>query len=76
MIVEGADTPGGWGGVAYFRLHGTPRMYWSRYQPSYLARLSRLVRHLAESIDVWCVFDNTATGAAFENAWELRDLLA
>ena len=51
-------------------------MYWSRYQPSYLARLSRLVKHLAESTDVWCVFDNTATGAAFENAWELRDLLA
>ena len=76
VIVEGADTPGGWGGVAYFRLHGTPRMYWSRYQPSYLARLSRLVKHLAESTDVWCVFDNTATGAAFENAWELRDLLA
>ena len=21
---------------------------------------------------VWCVFDNTASGAAIENAWELR----
>jgi hypothetical protein len=22
--------------------------------------------------DRWCVFDNTASGGAFENAWELR----
>ena len=28
-----------------------------------------------ESVDVWCVFDNTATGAALDNAWELRRLL-
>jgi uncharacterized protein YecE (DUF72 family) len=25
--------------------------------------------------EVWCVFDNTASGAAIENAWELRQRL-
>jgi hypothetical protein len=24
---------------------------------------------------VWCLFDNTASGAALENAWELQQLL-
>ena len=39
-----------------------------------------LSRHLAATIgrlstaeQVWCVFDNTASGAAIENAWELRE---
>lgn len=27
----GAEIPGGWNGMVYFRLHGAPRMYWSRY---------------------------------------------
>ena len=29
-IVPGAGTPGGWNGIAYYRLHGSPRVYWSR----------------------------------------------
>ena len=75
-ITEGSHAPGGWNGLAYFRLHGAPRMYWSRYEPSYLSRLATLVRQISESVDVWCVFDNTASGAAMENAWELRQLLS
>jgi uncharacterized protein YecE (DUF72 family) len=50
-------------------------MYWSRYDARYLSRLAMLVRQVSESVDVWCVFDNTATGAALENAWELQQLL-
>ena len=74
-ITDGANAPGGWGGIAYFRLHGAPRMYWSRYDASYLSRLAMLIRRMSESVDVWCVFDNTATGAALDNAWELQRLL-
>jgi len=70
-----ATQPDGWMGVAYFRLHGSPRMYWSRYDADYVTRLAANVRRLAECSDVWCVFDNTASGAALENAWELRNLL-
>jgi uncharacterized protein YecE (DUF72 family) len=74
-ISEESRAPGGWKGVAYFRLHGAPRMYWSRYEANDLSRLATLVRQSAESVDVWCVFDNTASGAAIENAWELQQLL-
>jgi uncharacterized protein YecE (DUF72 family) len=74
-IGEGAHAPGGWDGIAYFRLHGAPRMYWSRYDASYLLRLANLARQISASVDVWCVFDNTASGAAMDNAWELQQLL-
>ena len=69
-------TPGGWPGLAYFRLHGTPRTYWSSYGPAYLRRLAHEIRRLSERTDAWCVFDNTASGAAMENAWELMQMLA
>jgi uncharacterized protein YecE (DUF72 family) len=74
-IVEQSATPGGWDGLAYFRLHGSPRMYWSRYAADYLSRLANTARQLSRTIDVWCVFDNTASGSAFENAWELQELM-
>jgi uncharacterized protein YecE (DUF72 family) len=74
-ITAGANAPGGWDGIAYFRLHGAPRMYRSRYEASYLSRLATLIRQISESVDVWCIFDNTASGAAMENAWELQQLL-
>jgi uncharacterized protein YecE (DUF72 family) len=75
-ITADSVAPGGWNGLAYFRLHGTPRMYWSRYEASYLSRLATVVRRISEAADVWCVFDNTASGAALENAWELRQRLS
>jgi uncharacterized protein YecE (DUF72 family) len=71
----GAENPGGWKGIAYFRLHGTPRMYWSRYDNEYIAALARRLRALPASVAVWCVFDNTASGAALENAWDLNTRL-
>ena len=71
-ITEQSHAPGGWDGIAYFRLHGAPQMYWSRYEADYLSRLATRVRQISESVDVWCVFDNTASGAAMENAWEPR----
>ena len=63
---------GGWRELAYFRLHGSPRRYYSSYDELFLkalaVRIGRLMR-------VWCIFDNTATGAATTNALELRQLL-
>jgi uncharacterized protein YecE (DUF72 family) len=75
VVTGGSPAPGGWSGLVYFRLHGSPRMYWSRYDATHLARLAAIVRQIAESAVVWCIFDNTASGAAAENAWELRQLL-
>jgi uncharacterized protein YecE (DUF72 family) len=67
----GAGVPGGWNGIVYFRLHGSPRKYWSRYSTEYIDTLARALRSASASADAWCVFDNTASGSALENAWEL-----
>ncbi len=73
--VPEAIVPAGWAGVVYFRLHGSPRMYWSRYDLDYLAAIARTLRGLPAATEAWCVFDNTASGAALDNAWDLRELL-
>jgi len=66
--------PGGWSGVAYFRLHGSPRIYFSPYDQPFLWAMAR---RLAEfPVPTWVVFDNTGSGSAFENATRMRDLLA
>lgn len=70
-----AGVPGGWPGLVYFRLHGSPRRYWSRYDLHYVAALSATIRDMSRRAEVWCVFDNTASGAALENAWELQTTL-
>jgi uncharacterized protein YecE (DUF72 family) len=71
--VPEAAEPGGWNGLVYHRLHGSPRMYRSAYEPPVLAALAeRLAGRRAEA---WCVFDNTASGAALGDALELGRLL-
>jgi uncharacterized protein YecE (DUF72 family) len=70
----GAGDPGGWRGLGYWRLHGSPRIYFSAYPPEALAALAaRLSRVGAQ--EVWCIFDNTASGAATANALMLRAIL-
>ena len=73
--VPAAAVPAGWPRIAYFRLHGSPRTYWSRYDEHYVAALADTLRSIASVEEVWCVFDNTASGAAIENAWQLHELL-
>ena len=70
--VPQAAEPGGWPGLRYVRLHGSPRMYYSRYDETYLAELA--ARVATPSVETWCVFDNTASGAACANALELLAL--
>ena len=72
----GDGMPGGWRGISYFRLHGSPRTYWSRYDTTFIERLAGELLKRSASGDVWCVFDNTAAGAAMENAFELQTLLS
>ena len=64
--VPEAARPGGWDGLVYHRLHGSPRMYWSAYAPPFLAALA--ARLEARRTETWCVFDNTAAGAALADA--------
>jgi uncharacterized protein YecE (DUF72 family) len=70
--VAGGDTPGGWHGIAYYRLHGSPRMYYSSYDDGYLEALADQLRELRRRrIPTWCIFDNTTLGAATGNALKL-----
>ena len=76
LAVKTAMEPGGWAGLRYWRLHGSPRVYWSAYDPEFLRRLSTRVREEKKSAEVWVVFDNTASGEATRNALELKAMLA
>ncbi|GAC1544143.1 MAG: hypothetical protein NVS2B17_24800 [Candidatus Velthaea sp.] len=69
-ICENAAKPGGWPGILYYRQHGSPRTYYSAYDSSAIAALA--ARFTAGGAETrWCIFDNTAAGAALENALEL-----
>lgn len=82
--VPQAARPGGWlgpqgdgrGAVLYHRWHGSPRMYWSRYESNWLAARAEDLRRWPKAADVWCIFDNTAGGGATPNALALQALLA
>ena len=70
--VRAAAEPGGALDLIYYRLHGSPRMYYSSYDDETLANLRQKLmewRERAES--VWCIFDNNATSAATTNALTL-----
>jgi uncharacterized protein YecE (DUF72 family) len=73
--VPAAARPGGWRGIAYHRLHGSPRTYYSAYPPETISRLAGELRD-DEAREAWCIFDNTAAGAATGNALELVSALA
>ncbi len=74
-VVAAAAEPGGWTGLVYRRLHGSPRMYYSAYSADFLASLAQQLHREAAAATVWCIFDNTAEGAAIDNALELRSRL-
>lgn len=70
--VPAAGEPGGWPELIYFRLHGSPKVYYSSYDETYLDALSlRIEEHAAAGRRVWCIFDNTVLGAATRNALDL-----
>lgn len=72
-LIPCAAQPGGWPGLAYYRLHGSPRMYYSPYPRDYLDALKR--RLTERSGTVWCIFDNTAEGWATHDALLLQRML-
>jgi uncharacterized protein YecE (DUF72 family) len=71
----GAGVPGGWTGLTYYRLHGSPHIYWSSYGAAYLEALASRLHSAVAHGEAWAIFDNTARGAAIENAWELARLV-
>lgn len=72
--VPDAARPGGFGELAYFRLHGSPSIYRSAYGQERLRSIA--VDALAvRSQDCWIMFDNTASGAAAADALLLSDIV-
>jgi len=59
--------------LAYYRLHGSPRMYYSAYSAEYLQRLHAEILAL-KAKEAWCIFDNTARHASWGNAQYLQQL--
>jgi uncharacterized protein YecE (DUF72 family) len=68
-----AARPGGFSGLLYIRLHGSPRTYYSSYSDRELEEIAAMLSNSVAS-ERWCVLDNTASGAALVNALDLRNL--
>jgi uncharacterized protein YecE (DUF72 family) len=72
----GGSRPGGSLSLVYYRLHGSPKMYYSAYSAEFLSHLAAQVRGSNSTVkDVWCIFDNTARHEAWPNAQQLLRLL-
>jgi uncharacterized protein YecE (DUF72 family) len=74
-ICPEAAVPGGWGELSYWRLHGSPVVYRSSYGDRVTSFAGQLKR-AAQSADVWCIFDNTASSAAMGDALRLTEELS
>ena len=74
--VPGAGEPGGWRGLSYYRLHGSPRIYYSPYSEEAITAVAgRLADETAAGAECWCIFDNTAAFAATHDALVTRGLV-
>ncbi|HEX2590995.1 MAG TPA: DUF72 domain-containing protein [Rhizomicrobium sp.] len=62
--------PGGDTTIAYFRLHGSPKTYYSNYSAKKLSKWATKLRP-----HDWCIFDNTAGQHALANALSLKKTL-
>ena len=71
---EKAREPGGWNGLRYYRLHGSPVKYRSAYAVEWLRRLAETIA-AKRSGETWVVFDNTANNHALGDAMRLLELL-
>jgi uncharacterized protein YecE (DUF72 family) len=69
---QSSDVP-----TLYIRLHGAPEIYYSAYDDEFIASIAARMRRAHErNGTAWCIFDNTARGAAIPNALMLIKQLA
>jgi uncharacterized protein YecE (DUF72 family) len=74
-LVAPAASPGGWPGLVYYRLHGSPRTYYSAYPEASIRSLGASLLPVVRRATVWCIFDNTAAGAAAADAVAMTQAL-
>ncbi len=73
-MFESGCEPGGYSDFAYFRLHGSPKIYYSKYEEGYLQNLAKKIVRLPAK-DIVVIFDNTASDAAIANALKLKEFI-
>jgi uncharacterized protein YecE (DUF72 family) len=73
-ICDAAGRPGGWRGLDYWRLHGSPVIYRSSYSDR-IGHYAELLKADAAA-ETWCIFDNTASSAGAGDALALLDAIA
>ncbi|RTZ47845.1 DUF72 domain-containing protein [Candidimonas sp. SYP-B2681] len=62
--------------MLYLRLHGAPRIYYSAYDDEFIDALAaQILAARRRGRQVWCIFDNTASGQAAPNALTLMERL-
>ena len=72
-ICPPAAVPGGWRGLEYWRLHGSPIKYRSSYRDKLATYAEILNQPDARPAERWCIFDNTASSAAIDDAISLQE---
>jgi uncharacterized protein YecE (DUF72 family) len=73
---DAASRPGGATDLIYWRLHGSPRTYYSDYDQQWLHDFAvKLKPSTTKTKQLWVIFDNTALGHATANAIELKAAL-
>ena len=71
-----AGSPGGWTGLVYYRLHGSPRIYYSAYPQEVITDTAKVLGAYRQAgTEAWCIFDNTAAFAATGDALSTIKLL-
>ena len=60
--------------LVYYRFHGVPRLYYSGYEESFLQRIAEQIAKSGTK-EAYIYFNNTASGAALENAKYLQYLI-
>jgi uncharacterized protein YecE (DUF72 family) len=54
--------------LVYYRFHGIPDLYYSEYADKELKRIADTIRQSNKARNIFIYFNNTATGAAIQNA--------
>ena len=72
---QSCELPGGARSFAYYRWHGTPRIYYSKYTDAQLVNFAADVT-MAAARTSWCIFDNTARYAAWDDALRFMRVVA
>ena len=61
--------------VVYYRLHGTPHLYRSKYPAEILKKIAEEIKNNVEIKDAFIYFNNDIDGAAITNALEMEKYL-